>query len=407
MCGRSIFMILLLQIARLLTTVLERACRMIKQHASDEARSYGSTNSDILLSTIFEYMGKMSLETDIHKMLHLLADLGTKLVRADRCTVWLHNRESKTVWTVAGHGVERITIADTSGFVGRSIQTGVLLNVEDAYLDEHFNKAVDRETGYRTRSILCMPIRNQEGAIIGAFQAINKIGDAFFTGYDETILTFAATYAGKSLESFLLQDELAETQKEIIETLGELGESRSQETGNHVKRVAKYSYVLAKLAGLSEEEAMQLRYASPMHDIGKVAIPDAILLKPGKLTEEEFDTMKKHAVYGYEIFRKSGRQLLQTAAIIAYQHHERWDGNGYPRGLKEDEIHIYGRITAVADVFDALGSDRVYKEAWPLEKITVYFKEQRNRQFEGRLVDLFLNHLDDFLAIRNSYADRT
>ncbi|WP_040286539.1 GAF and HD-GYP domain-containing protein [Sporosarcina koreensis] len=379
---------------------------MINQHTREVNRSKGAANSDILLATIFEYMGKMSLETDIHKMLLLLADLGTKLVQADRCTVWLHNRDRHTVWTVAGHGVERISIPDTSGFVGRSIQTGVTLNIGDAYLDEHFNKTVDLETGYRTRSILCMPISNQEGTIIGAFQAINKIGMPSFTANDEKILTFAATYAGKSLESFLLQDELAETQKEIIETLGELGESRSQETGNHVKRVAEYSYALAKLAGLPEEEAMELRYASPMHDIGKVAIPDAILLKPGKLTDAEYETMKKHAVYGYEIFRKSGRQLLKTAAIIAHQHHERWDGQGYPSGLKEDGIHVYGRITAVADVFDALGSDRVYKKAWPLEKITAYFLEQRDRQFEGRLVDLFLDHLDEFLAIRNKYADR-
>ena len=362
--------------------------------------------SDLLLSTIFEYMGKMSTETDIAKMLLLLADLGTKLVQADRCTVWLHEASSQRVWTVAGHGVERITIADNSGFVGRSIQTGSVINVEDAYLDKRFNKAVDRETGYRTRSILCIPFTNQEGKIIGAFQAINKLGEHHFTKKDETLLTFASTYAGKSLDTFILHQELLETQKEIIETMGEIGESRSQETGNHVKRVAIYSYKLAQLAGISESQALLLRYASPMHDIGKVATPDSILLKPGKLTTEEFEEMKLHTVVGYNVFRKSERELLKTAAIIAYEHHERWDGAGYPRGLEREEIHIFGRITSVADVFDALGSDRVYKKAWPLEKIVSYLSEQRGKQFDPNLIDLFLTHLDEFVAIRDSHTDR-
>ncbi|WP_025784669.1 HD domain-containing phosphohydrolase [Sporosarcina sp. D27] len=366
----------------------------------------GFPQSDQLLSTIFEYMGKMSTETDITKMLLLLADLGTKLVQADRCTVWLHESSSQTVWTVAGHGVERITISDTSGFVGKSIQNGTMINVEDAYLDERFNTAVDQETGYHTRSILCIPFTNQEGKIIGAFQAINKLGESRFTKKDETLLSFASTYAGKSLDTFILHNELLETQKEIIETMGEIGESRSQETGNHVKRVATYSYKLAQLAGVSESQSLLLRYASPMHDIGKVATPDSILLKPGKLTPEEFEEMKLHTVVGHNIFRKSERELLKTAAIIAHEHHERWEGGGYPRGLEREQIHIFGRITAIADVFDALGSDRVYKKAWPLKKIVSYMSEQRGKQFDPTLIDLFLDHLDEFVAIRDSFNDR-
>lgn len=380
---------------------------MNKIHATPTPDATEFPQSDLLLSTIFEYMGKMSTETDIAKMLYLLADLGTKLVQADRCTVWLHEASKHTVWTVAGHGVQRITIPDTSGFVGRSIQTGTLINVEDAYLDKRFNTAVDRETGYRTRSILCIPFTNQEGKIIGAFQAINKVGATHFSKKDETLLTFASTYAGKSLDTFILHKELLETQKEIIETMGEIGESRSQETGNHVKRVAMYSYKLAQLAGISEPQALLIRYASPMHDIGKVATPDSILLKPGKLTAEEFEEMKLHTVVGYNIFRNSDRDLLKTAAIIAYEHHERWEGGGYPRGLEREQIHIFGRITAVADVFDALGSDRVYKKAWPLEKIVSYMSEQKGKQFDPYLVDLFLSHIDEFVAIRDSYIDRT
>ncbi len=191
----------------------------------------------------------------------------------------------------------------------------------------------------------------------------------------------------------------------MLETLGEIGESRSQETGNHVKRVALYSYLLAKLAGISEDKALLLKHASPMHDIGKVATPDSILLKPGKLTSDEFEIMKQHAVIGYNIFRNSQRDLLRTAAIIAYEHHEKWDGTGYPNGVKGESIHIFGRITSIADVFDALGSDRVYKQAWKMEQIVAYMTEQQGKHFDPILVQLFLDNLALFIAIRDQHSD--
>jgi response regulator RpfG family c-di-GMP phosphodiesterase len=144
-----------------------------------------------------------------------------------------------------------------------------------------------------------------------------------------------------------------------------------------------------------------------MHDVGKVAIADAILLKPGKLTKEEFEEMKKHAEYGYDIFKNSKRNILKTAATIAYEHHERWDGSGYPRGIRGEEIHLYGRITAVADVFDALSCDRVYKEAWNDEEIEKYFKEHRGTQFEPKLVDLFFENLKALQAIRYRFTKQS
>jgi len=140
-----------------------------------------------------------------------------------------------------------------------------------------------------------------------------------------------------------------------------------------------------------------------MHDIGKVGIPDNILNKPGKLTEEEFEIMKTHAELGYEMLKGSNQALLKTASIISMEHHEKWDGSGYPRGLKGKEIHLYGRITAIADVFDALGHDRVYKKAWPLEKILDLFKEGQGKHFDPELIDLFMDNLDDFLAIKKSF----
>jgi PAS domain S-box-containing protein len=202
-----------------------------------------------------------------------------------------------------------------------------------------------------------------------------------------------------------LQKEIVETQKEVIFQMGAIGESRSKETGNHVKRVAEYSKALALLYGLPEEEAELLKQASPMHDIGKVGIPDDILKKPGKLTNEEFEVMKTHADLGYEMLKHSNRKILKTASIVAHQHHEKWNGFGYPRGLKGDEIHIYGRITAIADVFDALGSDRVYKKAWELEKILTFFKKESGEHFDPILVELFKNNLHIFLSIKEKFKD--
>jgi len=142
-----------------------------------------------------------------------------------------------------------------------------------------------------------------------------------------------------------------------------------------------------------------------MHDIGKIGISDDILNKPGKLDKNEWDVMRTHSTIGYEILKNSTRPILQAAATVAYTHHEKWDGSGYPIGLKGEEIHIFGRITAIADVFDALGSDRVYKEAWPLEKILDFFKEQKGKHFDPKLIDIFFDNLDEFLKIRDKYKD--
>lgn len=202
-----------------------------------------------------------------------------------------------------------------------------------------------------------------------------------------------------------LHQELEDTQREIIYKMGEIGETRSKETGNHVKRVAEYSKLLALKSGMMEEESEILKHASPMHDIGKVGIPDSILNKPGKLSADEFEIMKGHSQIGYEMLNTSNRPILKTSSIVAHQHHERYDGHGYPRGLKGQEIHIYGRITAICDVFDALGTSRTYKKAWELNKIIDYFKSERGKHFDPNLTDIFLENMDTFLEIRNKYSD--
>ena len=207
-------------------------------------------------------------------------------------------------------------------------------------------------------------------------------------------------------EIYTLNKEIEDTQKEVIFTLASVGEARSRETGNHVKRVASYSKILALKLGLGEDEAELLKMASPMHDIGKVGIPDSILKKDGLHTPEEQIIMKTHSEMGYNMLKSSNRPILKAAAIITQQHHEKWDGSGYPDGLKGDDIHIYGRITAVADVFDALGSDRVYKSAWEDEKIFKLFEDQKGKHFDPQLIDIFFENIDEFLEVRDKFIDK-
>ena len=216
---------------------------------------------------------------------------------------------------------------------------------------------------------------------------------------------FLLAYFNDVSEVMKLNDEIEDTQREIIYAMGEIGETRSKETGNHVKRVAFYSHKLAILYGLSHSEAELLQMASPMHDIGKVGIPDSVLNAPRKLDKDEWILMQTHAELGYEMLKSSNKPILQAAATVANEHHEKWDGSGYPRGLSGKEIHIYGRITAVADVFDALGSERVYKKAWALDDILNLFKAESGKHFEPKLIELFISNLDEFLKIRDEFVD--
>ncbi len=222
---------------------------------------------------------------------------------------------------------------------------------------------------------------------------------------DKQLLEIYAANVAATYENLLMREDIQETQKELVYMLGEAVEKRSKETGAHVKRVAQISQLLAIAYGLPEEEAELIKLSSPLHDVGKVGIPDSILNKPGKHTPEEWLIMKTHALIGEEILAKSDKRILQLGSIIAGQHHEKWDGNGYPRGLKGEEIHIAGRITALADVFDALGSKRCYKEAWPIEEIIAIIKEEKGKHFDPQLVDLFEQNIDQLVAIREEYPD--
>lgn len=230
-------------------------------------------------------------------------------------------------------------------------------------------------------------------------------GTVDLTDGDRSLLDLYCRNVGVALDNILLREEIERTQRDIIYRLGELVETRSKETGNHVRRVAEYSYLLATLLGVEETTAERLRVASPLHDVGKVGIPDEILNKPGRFDADERAVMETHAEIGYRMLEGSTQPILKMAATIAYEHHEKWNGKGYPRGISGEEIDVLGRITAVADVFDALGSDRVYKKAWDLDRIKNLFREERGEHFDPTLIDLFFEHEEKFLAIRDKYQD--
>ena len=218
-------------------------------------------------------------------------------------------------------------------------------------------------------------------------------GDGFVGRLRDVFNILLHTFSN-AWDRMVVSNELNETLKEIILTLSEVLETRSGETGEHVNRVSSIVYEMAKALGFDERTAFEWKLASMMHDIGKIGIPDAILNKPGKLTPEEFEAIKRHTIIGYEILSRSKRRIFKMAASIALNHHENWDGTGYPNGLKGEEIPLEARVTSIADVYDALSSDRVYRKAWPEEKVFEYIKENAGKKFDPALVKLFFEIVD-------------
>lgn len=202
-----------------------------------------------------------------------------------------------------------------------------------------------------------------------------------------------------------LDESVYKTQKEVIAVLGQIIENRSKETANHTSRVAKISRYLGELMGFDDEEANSIEIASPLHDVGKIGIPESILHKPGKLSSEEFEIIKTHSGIGYEILKAANIPILRISANIAHEHHERWDGLGYPKGKKEEEISIYARITTAADIFDALLSERSYKKPWHIDDVIKYFEEEKGKIFDPKIVDVFLENVDKIIEIRESLKE--
>ncbi len=358
------------------------------------------------LELIFDYINKLNATKDIELSLITLADMGRDIVNAERCTIWLLDDDGETLYSRVAHGVDLLQVSASEGIVGECIQTGKSLVINDPYNDNRFNSEVDQKTGFITKSIIVKPLYNSRNKIMGAIQALNK-RDASnkFNKEDEKVLSVAGTFSSKILETLKLNLELMKSQKETITLLGELCEKRSLETGKHTARVSLYSRAIASRLGFDDTDLSILVSAAALHDIGKLSIPDKILLKPGKLDDEEYSLMKTHSESGFKMLKKSKGDILKIASIIAYEHHEKYDGTGYPLGLKGEEIHIYARIVALADVFDAITSKRCYKEAWELEKSLDIIKSESGEHFDPAVVDAFFDSLDTIKSIYEGYKE--
>ncbi|WP_040428786.1 DUF3369 domain-containing protein [Acetivibrio cellulolyticus] len=223
--------------------------------------------------------------------------------------------------------------------------------------------------------------------------------------WDIDLINIACSNISIAFDNMYLSMEMDVSHKEIIYTIGEIAEFRSNETGFHIKRVAEYAYLLALEIGISEPEAECLKIASTMHDVGKLGIPDAILNKPAKLTPEEFEIIKSHSSIGYEMLKRSNVKLMKDAAIIAYQHHEKYNGKGYPQGLKGEDIDLYARIVCIVDVIDALLSKRVYKNSWSVEEVIKYLQDEKGEHFDPVLVEIALKNFDKMLKIQSEFKD--
>jgi response regulator RpfG family c-di-GMP phosphodiesterase len=250
----------------------------------------------------------------------------------------------------------------------------------------------------------------EDGVLVGYFPSqTDKVSLLYLKGInnihniDIKLLEVFTGNISLAFDNLLLNKEIIETQEELIYRLGDVVESRSKEAGNHVRRMSEVCRLLALKLGLSSEEAELIKQASPMHDIGKIATPDAVLLKPGKLDEPEMDIMRQHAEIGHTILHGSKRPILKAASLIAQQHHEKFDGSGYPNGLVGENIHIYARIAAVADVFDALTHKRCYKEAWPIEDVLACIKKDSGSHFDPKVVNALLENVEEALIINQTY----
>lgn len=342
----------------------------------------------------------VAAEKNIDNLIKTIAEETKIALNADRCTVFLYDKENNELYSKVATGLDdfkELRIPADKGLAGHVVKTGETINIKDAYNDKRFNKAVDKKTGYRTKTILCMPIKNFNQEIIGVFQVLNKF-DETFTIDDEDLLIAIASSAGISLENaqlFERQSRMIEEQKIIfdsfIETLASSIDARDKITSGHSTRVKMYSVLIAKEFGMEKNDIYILEKAAALHDIGKIGIRDSVLQKEGKLTPEEYQHIQEHVEITHNILAKIHMSDdFEQITDIACSHHEKFDGTGYYRGLKGEDIPFGGRILAVSDVFDAITSKRHYRDKMPIEKVIDIIMKGSGNHFDPLVVEKFL-----------------
>lgn len=297
---------------------------------------------------------------------------------------------------------------------GYAADTGEVLNIEDVYhipseFSFSYNRDFDEKNNYRCKSMLTVPMKDNDSNVIGVLQLINakdETGEIIsFDRHIEPLVESFASMAAVSIKNVQLKDSIKQAYLETIYRLSVAAEYKDTDTGSHIKRMSRYSEIIAQAMGMDRDFCEKMLYASPLHDIGKIGIPDAVLLKPAKLNDEEWEIMRSHTIMGYEILKDADNELINFAGSIALYHHEKFDGTGYPGKIKGKDIPIEGRIVALADVFDALSSKRPYKEPWPLEKILDVIKKDSGTHFDPEVSEAFFNNIDKILAVRDSYDE--
>lgn len=358
------------------------------------------TKSDPLVSLV-KISRSITALTDIDELLRVIAEETKNAIQADRCTVFLWDKDTDELWSKVALGMDasqEIRFPADKGLAGYVVKTGESLNIVDAYNDERFNPEVDTKTGYRTKTILCMPIMNNNREIIGAFQVLNKI-DGVFTKNDEDLLIAIGGSASIALENAQLFDQQLQLYREqkllfesFINTLATSIDARDKITAGHSTRVRLYSSLLADALGMEAKEKSLLEKAAILHDIGKIGIRDSVLQKDGKLTDEEYKHIQEHVRITHNILNKIYMSPdFRIITEMACSHHEKWDGTGYYRHLKGEEITLGGRILAVADVFDAITSKRHYRDKMPIVNVLDILMKGAGAHFEKSLVDMFLS----------------
>ena len=358
------------------------------------------TKSDPLVSLV-KISRSITALTDIDELLRVIAEETKNAIQADRCTVFLWDKDTDELWSKVALGLDsskEIRFPADKGLAGYVVKTGESLNIVDAYNDSRFNPEVDLKTGYRTKTILCMPITNNNREIIGAFQVLNKI-DGVFTKNDEDLLIAIGGSASIALENAQLFDKQLQMYHEqkllfdsFIDTLAIAVDARDKITAGHSTRVRLYSTLLAQEIDMAPKDIALLEKAAILHDIGKIGIRDSVLQKDGKLTDEEYKHIQEHVRITHNILNRIYMsQDFRIITEMACSHHEKWDGSGYYRHLKGEEITLGGRILAVADVFDAITSRRHYRDKMPIVNVINILIKDSGSHFDKSLVDTFLN----------------
>lgn len=347
------------------------------------------------LSGLYRVVQSMAIERKLDALLETITRETQSMLKADRCSVFVVEASTEELWTQVAQGLEgsktiRIPMDGTS-IVAYCAKSREVINIPDAYKDERFDPAVDKQTGYRTKSVLCVPMLNRSGNIIGVFQVLNKDGGPFTSEDQEWLQALSAVAAGL-IEQAQAYQEIEQFVDKTLDVLAQTIDKRDPLTAGHSKRVTNYSLLIGGVMDVQTHDVEVLRYSAMMHDYGKIGVPEEILWKNGRLTPEEYATVQTHARITFELLSNLPfTRKLQAVPYVASCHHEKLDGTGYYRGLKGDEIPFLSRIIAVADVFDALTSVRHYRNRMPIDKVYEILSSGKDNHFEPDCVDAFLD----------------